>query len=284
MQLNGNRIFLFILVFAAAICLPGLMHCKARNTPGDVGGPSGPVDPAAYELARKVWKGLSKTRNICGGFDYHPKGGMRTVYCHAKTFTSYTDIALLVGVPVFKSGPHSGSELNLNSPDYGHYNREFVQRLPDILLPGKKDSAFRAATQGLYDKYLWKLARIHYVTYRKWQRKPNIRRVELLAYQEYQRKQALGNNNDDDHHGKKYTEAFYERFYYFMDPRYTQPEPGKPVWRRGLSDGGYNGNVVKTAAAFWLRRYMDGSVYDFARGLKQLLETYDAEWLRKQGG
>ena len=47
-------------------------------------------------------------------------------------------------------------------------------------------------------------------------------------------------------------------------------------------DGGYNGNVVKTAVGFWMRREMDDTKAIFAKGLTKLLQQYDATWMQKQ--
>ena len=41
-------------------------------------------------------------------------------------------------------------------------------------------------------------------------------------------------------------------------------------------DGGWNGNAVKTAVAFCIRRSVDGTADEFYAGLVSLLKLYDA--------
>ena len=66
-----------------------------------------------------------------------------------------------------------------------------------------------------------------------------------------------------------------------MNPKFCATDNIDALFDDGF-DGGYSGNVVKTATGFWLRRSMDNTMTVFAESLETLLKRYDSEWLTKQ--
>ncbi|HNW28867.1 MAG TPA: hypothetical protein PKN50_10355 [Spirochaetota bacterium] len=229
--------------------------------------PGGPVPAGIDAAVRAAWRDIGGSRSRCEDFDYFPEGGMRNFYCHAMNFMDYRRFAELAGTPVFSGGPHTERELRLDSPDsFGHYNREFVARLSRMMIPGEKDAAFRAATQGVYDGYVRPLARIFFVTYRKLRDNPSYLDGEKRNYLAM-----LKSGRLEPYH--------YEKYFYFMNPGFIgSGGDGSYLMEHGF-DGGWDGNVVKTCVAFWIRRSIDGTAGEFYAGLEKLLKTYDGGFL-----
>ncbi len=230
--------------------------------------PDPPVPAGLSTAVRAAWKDIGGSRSGCEEFDYFPEGGMRNFYCHVLTFISYRQFAELIGVPVFTGGPHTALELKLDSPDsFGYYNRAFVARLHRMLIPGEKDAAFRTATQGTYDGHVKPLARIFFVTYRKLKDNPSYLEQEKRDYLAMIRAGAL-----QSYH--------YEKYFYFMNTGFIGSRDDESYLMKHGFDGGWNGNVVKTCVAFWIRRSIDGTAEEFYTGLEKLLKTYDGRFLR----
>lgn len=236
--------------------------------------PDGPVPAALDAAVRAAWRDIGGSRSRCEEYDYFPRGGMRNFYCHAMNFMDYRRFAEIIGMPVFAGGPHTAQELKLDSPNsFGRYNREFVARLHRVLIPGEKDTAFRTATQGAYDGYVRPLARIFFVTYRKLKDNPSYLEQEKSGYL---RKIGAGNLKAYD----------YEKYFYFMNTGFIGSGDDESYLMEHGFDGGWDGNVVKTCVAFWIRRSIDGTADEFYTGLEKLLKTYDGRflWDASRGG
>jgi hypothetical protein len=223
------------------------------------------ADPALRDRALQLWLGLPHTRTMCGAYDYFPDGGMRNFACHLGPPAAYATLVELAPLPVFLSGPHSRVALDLESQtDFGRYNPDFVRWLARVALPDARDSAFARATRPVWQGYVRPLAQIHRVTYDKWRANPRLLASETRRYL----------NMLEQGEVPAYD---YERFFYFMNPGFAQnPDGGFTGFVDDGFDGGYNGNVVKTAAAFWLRRHVDGTAEIFYEALLRAFETYDA--------
>ena len=219
--------------------------------------------------AREAMVKLADTKNGCPReFDYFPDGGIRIFYCHLKQVIDYREARKLLPIEIFRSGPH-GEELDLDNPhEFGHYNPEFVQLMVDYGIPAASSDDFRRATQSIYRSYVQSLARTMYVTYRKFQESP-----DLLAKEKEKLQTLLGSENG-------VPGGYYEKYYYFMNPAFADHSDGEfdYFYEHGM-DAGFNGNVVKTAAFFWIRRSIDGTDAIFYAGLRKLLATYDREYL-----
>lgn len=213
---------------------------------------------------RTAWREIGTSRSRCDSYDYFPRGGMRNFYCHLMNYMEYGRFRELVGVPAFTSGPHGEKSLVLDAPDsFGHYNREFVARLRRVILPAGRDGAFRAATQAVYDRSVRPLARIFYVTYNTLKQNPAFRDQEMGEY-----RARLADRSA--------VAGSYEKYFYFMNPGFFNNQGDESYLMDHGFDGGWNGNVVKTAVAFWIRRSIDGTADEFYAGLIDLLNLYDA--------
>ena len=224
---------------------------------------------AVASKIREVWLKLGKTKNACDEFDYFPQGGMRIFACHLKSLTSLEFLQEASGLVMFSQGPHQGARLKLDHRhQFGHYNPDFVRWMVENLVPGAGDAALRKATQAHYDKYVKPLARIFYATWQKARREPECFRREVERYRSMMDQKEL-------------PEMYYERFFFFMNPDFcAHADAGFGYFYEHGFDGGYDGNVVKTCIAFWMRRTIDGTADEFSRGLLKLIKTYDPGLLK----
>ena len=220
-------------------------------------------------LARFAWLDLSRSKSKCRAYDYFPHGGIQNFYCHLKTYCSYAFLAKTAGMPVFISGPHSPDRLDLKSEsDFGHYNPEFVQWLLEWTIPALNDSAFRRLTQPVYDYFVQSLARTYFIVYNKWVHNPDLLKKEIDQY--------LMRIKE-----KIYPSCDYQKYYYFLNPSFKfQEETTESEYSDYDDNDEYDGNVVNTAAAFWIRRFLDGTAEDFYRGLTALIEIYDTDYTK----
>lgn len=204
-----------------------------------------PVDPV-----RQTWTHLTATTNHCSDvFDYFPGGGLKILYCHAKEDLAISQVAELAGVPIWASGPHSrptGMDF-ANHREFGHYNPQFVVKVPDFALPAAKDTKFREATQSTYDTVLQSRARIAWMVHEKLVSDSKLRETEIAAY-----KANMKSPTPDPY--------FVERWYDTVETP--------------------DGNVAKTIVGWWLRRWMDGTEDEWTPVLRKTLELYDGAWLK----
>lgn len=225
-----------------------------------------------------LWMGLPQSKNHCDEYDYFPEGGMRNFWCHLSGELSLATLEEMTGQSVFASGPHTTS-LQLNEGNsFGHYNPKFVSKFAKILIPEASDTSFIANTQSVYDSHVRPLARIHYVTLQKLKQHPECAQKELALYKSAIEKGAVTEFKSAI---GSYQVGYYERWFYFMNPKFCNSSNPDSLFDDGF-DGGYDGNVVKTATGFWLRREMDGTQRQFADALEMLLQRYDAEWLKER--
>lgn len=210
---------------------------------------------------REVWRGLINTQNQCSGtFDYHPNGGMRIWACHVVSLMTVQALQTLAGVPIFIGGPHdvANDDLKLNEENtYGHYNPAFVTWATENLIPGADDQRFRFNTQRVYDQYVAPLARVFWATSEKAINNP------ACFEREVERFETLTANGELPFFD-------YERYFYFMNNDFC--DTSDPDFNR--YDNRYDGNVVKTSIAFWIRRSADGTFDEFRAGLEKLIDTY----------
>ncbi|MCB1137809.1 MAG: hypothetical protein KDK23_03595 [Leptospiraceae bacterium] len=233
-----------------------------------IGSLTSPEATAISSLSREALLQLPDSNSGCDTFDYFPEGGIRSFYCHIQGVVSYEKARKALPMDIFVSGPHSDSLDLDNNRSFGHYNPEFVTLLVDHGVPGSEDEAFRRLTQPIYDRYVASLARAMFVTYRKFQKNPALLQEEIFAL-----RRALQSGGVPDY--------YYEKYFYFMNPKFRDnPTADFEYYNENGFDGGYDGNVVKTAAYFWIRRSEDGTDKAFFRGLMKLLQTYDSAYLQ----
>ncbi len=203
-------------------------------------------------------------------WDYFSEGmgGLRSMYANVRSLITLRDIQKIAGTPIFTSGPHSSSELNLEAKyRFGHYNPKFVKWLLKYAVPASTDKSFRRLTKPFYDSYFRDLARTYYAAYIELHAQPGLFKQEKQWLLDQLKNNTLPQN------------------YYF---RYEDILAGKEDTLRSpkIGKGGYrlvykfDTNQAGTAAAFWLRRSIDGTDGDFFLLLRLLLETYDTHFIR----
>ena len=267
--------------FLGFLLMPG---CRA-SLPPHVAEEISDEGPEPGPNVHEVWRSLDKTKKlwgmgqnrVCDVFDYHPNGGMRIFYCHLVSVAGDAPMEdLLGGAPaIFLEGPHGDGLPEVGSCEepgqpcttsFGHYNPDFVRWASKALIPGADDAVFRQETQGLYDRFVRPLARTFWAAHRKLEADRACARAELERYRAAIQAGTLG---------------YYERWFDLLQRDFCGGEAGPIGYPRDSSraDGLSNGNVVKGAAGFWLRRTMDGTRPLFAQALERLLVAYDEAWV-----
>lgn len=286
LDLSFRRAFTLLLTIALLLSVA----CKHGSSKTPAPNPSHPSEPDAQEsadtdtpqfvvpaqldfLVREAWVKLPDSKGYCAqDYDNFPGGGIYTFYCHINQRGSFADLSSLLGMPIFLSGPHKNGVLNRTAEDsFGHYNPEFVQTIAEWAIPALHDKVFRENTEYIYEYAIQERAQIYWVTYQKLQKHPDFlqaQQEELLYYMD----QGL------------VPSSFLEKFYYFMNPVFIENNDDLQSAYSLLAeygyDAGWDGNVVKSAVTFWIRRSIDGTAQDFAYGLRQLLQTYDFHFLK----
>lgn len=233
-----------------------------------------PAEPSMPESPLEAMLRDATKKTSCTSFDYHPNGGLQSLWCHRPARLTLQAIAKLAAVDVFTSGPHSSTELVTTSRlDFGHYNPELVKWLVEKVPPSPRDSAAQKLTQPAYDKHLKPLAEIFWKTLQKAKREPECFQREKTAYAALIAKGKL-------------PESYYERWFYWMNPNFCAkaktglgPMDGFDYFSKNGFDGGVDGNVTKTVIGFWIRRSLDGTMDSFAAGLTKLVASYEPELL-----
>jgi hypothetical protein len=232
------------------------------------GAAAGDGAPSPLEVALREWTATSS----CSSYDYHPRGGIQSFWCHRPSRITLAAIRALAGTQVFASGPHKSS-LDLDAPgaEFGHYSPAFVRWLGEKAGPSPRGSAAQKATQAAYDAHLRPLAEVFFRTYEKASRDKACFQREQAAYAALIAK-------------KKVPKGYYERWFWFMNPFFcdaSAPARKDSFYYDNGFDAGYDGNVTKTVVGFWLRRAIDGTMEPFAEGLKKLVASYEPELAAK---
>lgn len=211
---------------------------------------------------------LGDTTHRCDTFDYFPNGGIYNFFCHLKDVVSQEDVEDLITIDIFVSGPHESGLDRSSTHDFGRYNPEFVRKLPEWTLPALHNEAFQESTQPAYNQFVAPLARTYWATYIKLNENQDLWDSETSKLKERLESQ------------DGVSSQFYERYFFFMNPKFSEnPDAGFELFDDGFDGHVYNGNVVKSAVGFWLRRRIDGTADDFKDGLRKLLELYDEDFL-----
>ncbi len=216
--------------------------------------------PDVNGLIKQVWQSLdtlfanTSSDNCPSDLTRLPDRGVRGFYCHLQNVLSYTTLQQAVKSPIFVSGPHRYTTLNLNTTDdFGHYHIEFVKWLADNLIPAAQQREFQPQTQPLYEKYVRRLARTFYEVHQYFQDHPDYLAQEAQQYGELVKNRTLP--------ACCYETRDYSAHFQFLEDR------------------GYDLYEVHTAVNFWLRRTLDETYSEWVRGLQRLLEVYDGEFL-----
>ena len=68
-----------------------------------------------------------------------------------------------------------------------------------------------------------------------------------------------------------------KHFYFMNDGFCGHADEGFSYFYEHDFAAGFDGNVVKSCTAFWIRRSIDGTDDEFYAGLETLIRTYDPE-------
>jgi hypothetical protein len=215
-------------------------------------------DEAVPWIIRATWR---------SGAEYKPErgdvAGVRKLIEHADTIINLDKFRFLAPVPIFASGPH-GSKFNWESNEFAHYNPQFIQWAVDNLIPGADDKVFRAATQTVYEDHLSTLAHAYCMSYQMLHNDPAVLedlKREYLALVEL--KSAA----------KFLSGLLFNEYFKAMELR--APELGQT---------GVFPYYSHVAAAFWVRREIDGTASGFNAAIRKLLDTYDPKFAGQCAG
>jgi hypothetical protein len=213
-------------------------------------------------------------------------GGPRSLYAHLKTLMDLEKMKSLAPVPIFLSGPHA-KDFTFRSYQFGRYNPEFVRWAGANLIPAASNPAFRDLTAPVYHKHLKEVARVYFLAHQYVaQHGTEVKTLQaqyVASIDEYRDKpydeQIPG---PGDVLQAVFADSFADLFLKKNDLNaFFGTAKGNPSARLSYSwitnDDQY---FASTAVGFWIRREIDGTAPDFFAGLKKLLETYDAAFLK----
>jgi hypothetical protein len=193
---------------------------------------------------RTVLQNLGGTTFHGYGYDYWPRGGLRSVHDHLLTFASFAQVARTFRRPVFLSGPHRPTELDLNNQyDFGHYNPEFIDWVGTNVRFLLRQTRFIDATRDNFEAYLLGLTLLLYESYQVLAANPKAR--SLLR-----------------HHYEHAMRTGQARPQYYWGVSWAVGNDQWPAEIRSLMAilaERYDVNIVSSAIYFWLRREIDGT-------------------------
>lgn len=197
---------------------------------------------------REPWDRISRA-GVCEADAAGDFGtGLRTLYCSLRR-AGFIDWFLAdAPVPVFRGGPHDGADLDLWSDDFGRYDPEFVRWASERFLVGLEFPLVGAAAAMAYRPWAHLGVTYHWaLTYLD--EHPELDRAlqEAVAAGRTDLSAALAEVSDAAH------------------------AAGLP--------GDRPGSAAVTAAAFWVRRGVDGSRPAFRDALTELLAVVDPDAL-----
>jgi hypothetical protein len=206
--------------------------------------------------------------------------GSRWLYARLKTLMDLEKMKSLAPVPIFLSGPHV-SDFNFRSyDDFGRYNPAFVRWASDNLIPAASDPAFRKLTAPVYQKQLKEAARIYYLAYLNVEkRRPEAEAIRAKYLESVQAHHGVHRHEGkpDDSFNAGPGQVLQTKFSEPFEKEFTKGEETSRSYRWTTDQAFY---FASTAPGFWIRRQIDGTAPDFFAGLKKLLETYDADFLK----
>jgi hypothetical protein len=216
--------------------------------------------PGISAELRALIQGLDKTTYSGTTPDNWPQGGLRNTYYHLSTFVAYKLLADRFGRPVFVSGPHSRSSLDLHSVNsFGHYDPEFPKWLSGQLVEISSDPSLVNSTRPMFEKYLQTQALLYFDAYNYLKLNPKLKTWLQDGYTEGLRKGSLRPGT-----------------YSWLDWLSTSGkwETQDVAWMMAGLDEKYGLNRTSSAVYFWIRRSIDGTELGFFECLMKVLLAY----------
>ena len=188
------------------------------------------------------------THTLTDEFDYWPECGIRVTGSHLASLITMNDLEKMLPCPLYVSGPHHNGHWNLNSEDkFGHYNPEAIQWLDDLAAKVVADKKFVDLSKPLIEKYLYRQMHIMMVLY-----------------------DAL-----HDGYSEAEREAIFSSLIASKGYDYNQYETGFFLELLNLEDGSYvYSNINYQFLYFWARRWSDGTIDLFYKGLSTIFKAY----------
>lgn len=212
-----------------------------------------PFDPGQFD-GWPAWSRIEQAQ-VCDDWDAMDfVGGVRTLYCSLQRAGLTEWFIEDAPTPVFLSGPHQRADLDLDAPEFGYYNPQFVNWAADRLIrliPGPDQPIARAAAG---------------VVYRRWR---HVSRAYYLALQYLEENEELKDSLRSEVRMSTDPPLHFPRLWEQAE------DEGKIM---GLEDGRM-GAIATVAAGFWIRREIDGSRPQFKAALLDLLGSLDGEFL-----
>lgn len=209
-------------------------------------------DPVASSVAQVI-KNLDKaTESSVSGSPYNygfhkDGGGMLNAYSYLNSLMSYEKFQSLLPMPIFNSGPHDATFLNLESAySFGHYNPDFVKYFRSGIKPLLDNRKFVNKT---------KADVIHYGVLEKLQR---LNKVYLYIEQ---------NPDEFKHFRDQFVRKINANEWREYD--YREYLPGM------LRNGSEYWNWSETVYYFWVRRDLDGTRELWADVVQDILNAYE---------
>ncbi|MDJ0692573.1 MAG: AAA family ATPase [Xenococcaceae cyanobacterium MO_188.B32] len=264
------------------------------------------------ELVRSTWVSL-KTLEInyeeCGTW---LKFGLRDLYCRIKPFADYRKLIAISGLAIFRSGPHSDSELNFDGGyKFGYYNPEFLKWIQENVIIDSDDNLFKQSIQSAYNDKIRVVARAFYQSHKILFATPEEFEAFKKEYEVVQKKYRellrTRKTNVERFSGDPLEFEVIKRGYqdkidnktlpgcYFGGNLPPEKCAGIYIQKkfRWLADYLATENerideqrnywyLANVSGGFWVRRSIDGTEEQFFDILTKLLETYDSDWLRPQ--
>jgi hypothetical protein len=222
------------------------------------------------ELISISWKAgalLNEDTPDRSGHSWLP--GSRKLYNQMSVVMDFSKLKSLSPVPIFLNDVH-GDVINLESADFGRYNPKFLTWANEKLIPAAGNALLREATQPVYNKFLKPMVRTYYIAYGHLEDHPGILEKAIATY-------------EMELESYKKNTKVYEKGCFSCGPGaplqavfhgYADDQAEKYQWTGDL--GLYNFSV---APAYWVRRHIDGTSWQFFKLLKKLIQTYDPEFL-----
>lgn len=191
------------------------------------------------------------------GKQWSAVGGLLTLYERVLPVVNYQQLARRFGRPVFLTGPHSDTYLDVyNDSDFGKYNPDFIDWITRHTHLFLSKNYLVRATQSIYDRTLADPARLFYCAHQLLHSNP-----EILA------------NLRDEYRDLIESGTLPSQFF------------GNAAWVRTCDtpeetliytlNEWFDGNSAASALYFWLRRDLDGTRNSCFALLRDIMKAYD---------
>lgn len=210
-------------------------------------------------LINKVWIKPETLKNQCDEFAYFPDSGILSAYCFIKTWTPVSVLEKISGHKVFLTSPHKNDSIIKTTEKFGHYNPEFLIWGIKNILPITNSNETREIVKQNYKTYISNSAKIYYMVYLRLQQK-NAENTKIRNYII----ESITNKKSYD---------IEEYFEYLDNSKFGR----YPI---SSEQNGVNGNIVKTAVPFWIRRELDKTDHLFIQAMEKVFVAYEPDFLR----